>query len=257
MEGEATELGTFSTIGATSETGLTGITLSAVTHAEGAMYEDFQQCFRTSLVDGADFFQRQFARQDHLTESCFMEKLHLLNGTVVHLRTGMQGDRREVQHGDAHILHDEGIYPNAIELPNQSFGFFQFLVLQDGIQRDIDTHAEKMGIFHQLGNVFEGVGCRSAGTELRRPNIHGICSVIHGFNATFQVSGRGKQFYASHLLHRLLNVFDVVWGLLIYEVIQPVGKQQVGMCSPTHHYPLIGIVVTVVIVGHLNGKSFA
>ena len=85
------------------------------------MHEDLQGRIRTSLMDFADLFQGEFTCQYHLTEARLTEKANLLNGTIVHLRTGMQGDRGEVEHGDAHVLHDERIHPDAIELPDQCF----------------------------------------------------------------------------------------------------------------------------------------
>lgn len=46
----------------------------------------------------------------------------------------------------------------------------------------------------------------------------------------------------------LFNVVDIVWGLLIYIIVYPIAKQQVGMCSPRYEWWLRGIVVGVIML---------
>ena len=124
------------------------------------MHEDFERSLWYCFMYLTDLFQRKFTCQDHLTEACFGQELHLSHGTVVHLRTSVEGNRREVQAEQAHVLHDEGIHPYPVQIPNHPFGFGEFLVLQDGVEGHVDADITQMGILHQLGNVFQRVACR-------------------------------------------------------------------------------------------------
>ena len=96
----------------------------------------------------------------------------------------MQGDRRQVELGDTHVLHDEGIYPYAIKFPDEGLRLRQFLIPEYGVQRHIDAHIIKVGIVHQLGNIFYRVGGSGTCAKLRRSDVHCICSMIHGLYAT-------------------------------------------------------------------------
>ena len=56
-ERQAAELGTLSPVGASAETCLTDVALTAVAYTKRTVHKDFQRCFRTSLVDSAYLLQ--------------------------------------------------------------------------------------------------------------------------------------------------------------------------------------------------------
>ena len=108
-EGQTAELGAFSAVGTSSEAGLTGVTLAAVTDAEGAVNENLERYLRYGFVDGANLVERELAGQHHLTESSLSEEARLINGAVVHLRAGVERNRWQSEAGQSHVLHDEGV----------------------------------------------------------------------------------------------------------------------------------------------------
>ena len=133
IEGKATELCTLSPVGTPPEAMLAHIALTAIAHAQGTVHKDFEGCIGYGFVYLSDLLQRKFACQDHLSETRFGQELHLFHVAIVHLSAGMQRDGRKVQSQQPHVLHNQGIHPYAIQLPNQFLRFGEFLVLQDGI----------------------------------------------------------------------------------------------------------------------------
>lgn len=64
-EGQTAELGTLSAIGTASETGLTDITLSAITYAQRSMHKHFERHCRTHFMNLLYLLQREFAGQHY------------------------------------------------------------------------------------------------------------------------------------------------------------------------------------------------
>ena len=48
---------------------------------------------------------------------------------------------------------------------------------------------------------------------------------------------------------------DVIRRCLINEVVQPVGKQQIGMASPAHHRLLGIVVIAEIVLGKIDGQA--
>ncbi len=48
----------------------------------------------------------------------------------------------------------------------------------------------------------------------------------------------------------------VVGGFLIYEIVEPVAEEQIGVTAPTHHRTLLGIIVPVVVCRNLGVHAF-
>ena len=198
VESQAAKLGALAAVGAPPITRLTDVTLPAITHAQRPVDEDLEQRAGAPAVDTADFVKAQLTGEHHLAESGFGKKLHLLRRAVVHLRAGMQGDRRQVQLCDAHILYDKRIHPDAVQVPYHRLGGFQFVFFQDGIHRNVNAHTVQMGITHQCRDVVQRVSGSSTCSETGCPDIHGIRSVVDGFDSTLQVLGRSQQFDSPH-----------------------------------------------------------
>ena len=54
----------------------------------------------------------------------------------------------------------------------------------------------------------------------------------------------------------LFDCVDVERRFLIDEIVEPVGKEQVGMSAPAHQWVVGRIVVAVVVARNLDGKAF-
>ena len=66
-------------------------------------------------------------------------------------------------------MRDKGIDTGFVELTDQIFGFAQFIVIENGVERDVDAGAIQMGKIANVAYVFDGVaGC---GTRPRRRGL--------------------------------------------------------------------------------------
>ena len=81
-----------------------------------------------------------------------------------------------------------------MELPGQSAGAFQFVVVQDGVERDEDIGAVAMGKIAQASDFGDIVAGAVTGTERRAADIDGIGAVLDRFDAEIGVLGRGEEF---------------------------------------------------------------
>ena len=192
IERQAAELGTFPTVRASSETRLAHIALPAIAHAQRSVYEDFEQRIGTGAVDFPNLFQSQFASQHHLTESRLRQEAHFLRRAVIHLRAGMKRNGRQVEAGNAHILHDERIYADAVQVPNHRLGIFQLLILQNGIHRHVNARPIQMRITHQFRDVLQRVSRSGTRPEAGCPDIHGVRPMVDSLYPARQVF-RGSQ----------------------------------------------------------------
>ena len=154
-ERQAAELRTLSPVSTASEASMTNIALAAIADAKRTMHENLQQNLRTSFVNTMNILQRQFTRQHHLPETGFCQETHLLHRTVIHLGTGVQRNRRQIQAGDSHILHNQCINTRTIQIPDHSLRFLQFLFFQNRIDRDVNPGIIQMGMSHQSRYIFQ------------------------------------------------------------------------------------------------------
>jgi hypothetical protein len=53
-----------------------------------------------------------------------------------------------------------------------------------------------------------------------------------------------------------MNLADIVRSFLIYKIVQPIAKQQVGMSSPSNQWLFGGIVIGVIIAGSSDVQPF-
>ena len=90
IERQSAELGTFTSVRTSSEAMLTHIALTAIAHAQSTMHEDFEWSLWYRLVYLTDLFQREFACQNHLSETCLSQEFYLRGTAVVHLCAGME-----------------------------------------------------------------------------------------------------------------------------------------------------------------------
>jgi len=71
-------------------------------------------------------------------KTCGLQEPHSLRCIVVHLRAGNERNRGEIQLQQTHILDNQSVGAQLIDLPDDIEGLGEFPVCQDGIERHID-----------------------------------------------------------------------------------------------------------------------
>ena len=69
------------------------------------------------------------------------------------------------QFQDCHILDEDGIDTNRLEVLKELAGGIEFIVVEDGVDGHIDLDAEGMGVFAELADIIDTVACRRTGSE--------------------------------------------------------------------------------------------
>ena len=171
-------------------------TLAAVGHAQSAVHEKFNHRALgvDHIADGADLRQRQFAGQHDLAQTRVLQELGFLRRADVGLRAGVELDRWHVDFEQPHVLDDQRVHPRVVQLPSELACPFEFVVAQDGVERDKDAAVKAVRVLHQFRNVLHRVVGRGARTERWPPNVDGIGPVVDGFYADVQVAGGGEEF---------------------------------------------------------------
>ena len=203
VESQAAELRALATVGTTSETSLRHIALSAVAHTQRPVHEHLERDIRTGFMHPAYVLQRQLTRQHYLTETDISQETDFLRRTVVHLRTGVQGDGRQIKLQQPHVLHDERIHTGPVKLPNHGLRVSQLLITQDGVHGDINAHAVEMGIVNKPCNVIQRIAGCCPRTEAGGTDVDGVCPVVDSRKATLQVFGRSQKFYLTRFHQRI------------------------------------------------------
>ena len=105
--------------------------------------------------------------------------------------TGKSKFLGHLQHG--HILHEDGIDTGIPEVSQQLTGVVELIVVDYGIDRDVDLGPKLMGIAAQLADVIDAVACCHTGTKAAGTDVDGVGPVVDVSNATLQVLGRCQQ----------------------------------------------------------------
>jgi len=108
--------------------------------------------------------------------ACIGQKFDMFWVPVIGLGTGMQHNGRQIHFQKSHILYNKGIYANPIQLMYEFTTFFEFLVVQNGVDDNKNLRLEKVGIPDQFFNIFQRVGRIRTGTESLGSYIQGIRS---------------------------------------------------------------------------------
>ena len=191
IELHTTELGTGTTVGAATKAILRGIAESAIADAEGAMDEDLQLGIGLLTMDLGYLLNRQLTCQHHTGKTQGTEPTDLLGRAVIGLRRGMNGESQFLSHlTHAHILHQDSINMRLGQLLKQQAGISQFIVIDNGVHRDIDACTILMSILTERADIVHTITHGSTRTKTRGADIHGIGTMVNGSNATLQVLGR-------------------------------------------------------------------
>ena len=154
VEIQSTELGAATAVGRSAKTMLRNIATSAVAHAQCAVHKALDGNGHGG-GDGAQLTQGEFARNDDLRIAGPLQELGFFRRAGVHLRGGMKRNWGEVHFEQSQILCDEGIDTGFVKLTDQIFGFAQFIVVENGVERDVDAGAIQMGKITNVAYVFD------------------------------------------------------------------------------------------------------
>ena len=156
---------------------------------------------------------------------------------------------------ERHVLNEDGIDACLCQLVEQAAGVVELIVVDDGVDGDVDLDAVGTGIVAELADVVDAVAGGGTGTEALGTDVDGVGTVVNGGYATFQVLGgsqqfewnqclmlnaqclmlnRRKRYLLSLIYYLLLDIIDIIRRLLIDVVVDPVGVEQVGMGAPRH-----------------------
>ena len=148
---------------------------------------------RRSLGGGAYLVERKLPRQHYLREAGAGEHSHLGRSAGVGLSAGVQLDGRYIHRREGHVLHDERVDTDFVQLGHESARLVELAVVYDGIEGDVDLYAVGAGIFHHPAEVVERVaGC---GTRSKRwpADIHGVGAVDDCRDSRIGIARRGEQ----------------------------------------------------------------
>lgn len=73
-------------------------------------------------------------------------------------------------------------------------GCLELVVVDDGVDGDVDLGTILMGIAAERTDVVDAVACRHTGAKLLGTDIDGIGTMVDGCDAALQILGRCQQF---------------------------------------------------------------
>ena len=95
---------------------------------------------------------------------------------------------------DRAIAYDERVGANVVHVPGHFAGAFEFIVAQDGVERNKDAATKAVGVLHQTLQIADLVACRGACAKAGAADVDRICTVVDGFDADIGVTRRGQEF---------------------------------------------------------------
>ena len=156
------------------------------------MYKGLKLYIRHLAVDVAYVVQRKFAGQYHTAEPFVCEPRHFGCRAVVGLRAGVQLNRRQVHLQYAHVLNQYGVSPGFIKAVYQRLGLPQLVIVDDGVDRDVDPCAVDVGVPAKLCNVIDTVSRCGACSKTLGADVNGIRPMVYRGHAAGQVFCRSK-----------------------------------------------------------------
>ncbi|MET3717920.1 hypothetical protein ABMD26_004168 [Pseudomonas sp. PvP001] len=106
----------------------------------------------------------------------------------------MQLDRRNIQLHDPQVLHDQGIHAGVVQLVDQLARRFQFVVVQDGVERGEHPRVIAASEGHQLGDVAQLVAGVVTRAEAGPADVDGVGAMQDGLAGDGNVACGAEQF---------------------------------------------------------------
>ena len=104
----------------------------------------------------------------------------------------MKRDGGNVHLEQRKILGYQRIDSGFIELRHHFLCITQFVIVKNGVERDVNAHTEEVSKVANASNILDTVAGRSTRSEGRSSDIHGICSTTNGFESSLRIFGRTK-----------------------------------------------------------------
>jgi hypothetical protein len=196
LVGQAAGLRAVAAVGAAPGVRMADEALAAVGHARRAVDEELE---RAALgvepgMDGLDLRQREFARQHDLREARVLQESGLLQRADVGLGAGVQLDRRQVDLQQAHVLHDQHVGAGVVHVPGHAPRGLEFVIAQDGVERDEDARAEAVRMAAQPLDVPDAVAGRCPRAEARPADVDGVGAMVDGLDADLGIARGCQEF---------------------------------------------------------------
>ena len=99
----------------------------------------------------------------------------------------------------AHVLDEDGINTDAIELSNKTQRILHLIVIDEGVDSDVDGGAKLVGVGTELGNVVKTIASSLPCTKTGCANIDSVSTMVYCGHSTSQILGRGEEFYRLHV----------------------------------------------------------
>ena len=171
------------------------------------MHEHFKFGLRNCTMNLAYLGKRQFTRKYNTWKTDISKEARLGRSAVIHLRTRMQRNRRNIHPCYAHILNDESINANLIQLGHKPFYVFNLIIIYYRVQRHIHLDTINVGILHKSRDILDRVTRSLTGSELCSTDIHRIGTMVYGGNTRLKILCRSKKLYFTLLCHRTIFFF--------------------------------------------------
>jgi hypothetical protein len=196
LVGQAAGLAAVAPVGAAAGVGVADEALAAIGHAQRSVDEklDVAALGVGGGADGGNLLHRQLARQHNLAQARVLQKAGFFRGADVGLGAGVQLDGRQIEFEQAHVLDDEGVGPGVVDLPGHLPGAFEFIVAQDGVERDENAAVKAVGVGNQALQVAQVVACAGACTKGGAADVDGVGAVVDGLNADVGIARGGEEF---------------------------------------------------------------
>ena len=111
---------------------------------------------------------------------------------------------------NTHILQQECIHSNTVQLANHLQRILHLIFIDDGIHRHVNLGTKLMGIITEFLDILERVTGSGAGSKTGSTNIHCIGTMVDSSNSTLQILGWSKKFQLSQMYLLFLFCFNII-----------------------------------------------
>ena len=102
----------------------------------------------------------------------------------------MQCNGWQIESEDAHILNDERIDPSPPQLPDHALAISELMVIDQRVDRGIDSCIELVGKVTDAGQIIDRVGSRCASPKHGCAHIDCISAMLDGLDGHQRITCR-------------------------------------------------------------------